>query len=156
MGEVTYSVGEVSARTGFSIDTLRYYERQGLIEPVRRSAGGKRRYREDDVEWLEFVSCLRLTGMPVNSMRHFAELCRIGDGTIRERIEVLSEHGRQVEAEIATLRERLTAINHKIGYYEEVLALDAADACNAAAASAGASAVAGAGASAGTGVRFQS
>ncbi|HEU5334103.1 MAG TPA: MerR family transcriptional regulator [Actinocrinis sp.] len=128
MVEVTYSVGEVSARTGFSIDTLRYYERLGLIEPVERTVGGKRRYRECDIEWLDFVSCLRLTGMPVNGMRHFAQLCRTGDGTIRERIELLSEHGRQVEAELATLRDRLTAIQGKIGYYEGVLALEDADA----------------------------
>jgi DNA-binding transcriptional MerR regulator len=128
MVEVTYTVGEVSARTGFSIDTLRYYERLGLIEPVERTAGGKRRYRECDIEWLDFVSCLRLTGMPVNGMRHFAELCRSGDGTIRQRIELLGEHGRQVEAELATLRDRLTAIQNKIGYYEGVLALEDADA----------------------------
>lgn len=128
MVEVTYSVGEVSARTGFSIDTLRYYERLGLIEPVARTAGGKRRYREGDIEWLDFVSCLRLTGMPVNGMRHFAQLCRSGEGTIRERIELLSEHGRQVEAELATLRERLAAIQYKISYYEGVLALEDADA----------------------------
>jgi DNA-binding transcriptional MerR regulator len=160
MGETTYSVGEVSARTGFSIDTLRYYERQGLIEPVGRSAGGKRRYREDDLEWLEFVSCLRLTGMPVNSMRYFAQLCRSGEGTIGERIEVLSAHGRQVEAELATLRERLTAINDKIGYYEGVLALESANASGVAAdgdadARSGANAGAGAGAAVGTGARLQ-
>lgn len=124
MGATTYSVGEVSARTGFSIDTLRYYERLGLIEPVERSVGGRRRYRDEDVGWLDFVSCLRDTGMPISQMREFAELCRDGEHTIAERVELLSAHGRQVEAEIETLREKLAAIQHKMDYYQGLLALD--------------------------------
>jgi DNA-binding transcriptional MerR regulator len=123
MSTTTYSVGEVSQRTGFSIDTLRYYERLGLIEPVDRSAGGRRMYREEDVGWLDFVSCLRDTGMPVERMRQFAELCRDGEHTVPERVEMLEAHGRRVEAEIETLRTKLEAIRHKIGYYEGVLAL---------------------------------
>jgi len=123
MSTTTYSVGEVSARTGFSIDTLRYYERLGLIEPVERSVGGRRMYREEDVGWLDFVSCLRDTGMPVERMRQFAELCRDGEHTVPERVDLLETHGRRVEAEIETLRAKLEAIRHKIGYYQGVLAL---------------------------------
>jgi DNA-binding transcriptional MerR regulator len=120
---ITYSVGEVSARTGFSIDTLRYYERLGLIEPVERTVGGRRRYRDEDVGWLDFVSCLRDTGMPINRMREFAELCRDGEHTIGERVELLTGHGRRVEAEIEALRAKLAAIQHKVDYYQGVLAL---------------------------------
>jgi DNA-binding transcriptional MerR regulator len=123
MSTTTYSVGEVSARTGFSVDTLRYYERLGLIEPVERSVGGRRRYREEDVGWLDFVSCLRDTGMPVERMRQFAELCRDGEHTVPERMGMLAAHGHRVEAEIETLRTKLEAIRHKIEYYEGVLAL---------------------------------
>jgi DNA-binding transcriptional MerR regulator len=119
----TYSVGEVSARTGFSIDTLRYYERLGLIAPVERTVGGQRRYRDEDVGWLDFVSCLRDTGMPVERMREFAELCRDGEHTVAERAELLSAHGLRVEAEIDTLRQKLAAIQHKLDYYRGVLAL---------------------------------
>jgi DNA-binding transcriptional MerR regulator len=120
----TYSVSEVSARTGFSVDTLRYYERLGLIEPVERTAGGRRRYRDEDVGWLDFVSCLRDTGMPISRMREFAELCRDGEHTIGERVELLTEHGRQVEAEIEVLRAKLAAIRNKVEYYQGVLALE--------------------------------
>ncbi|HZP53212.1 MerR family transcriptional regulator [Actinocrinis sp.] len=123
MSTTTYSVGEVSARTGFSVDTLRYYERLGLIEPVERSVGGRRRYREEDVGWLDFVSCLRDTGMPVERMRQFAELCRDGEHTVPERVDLLAAHGHRVEAEIESLRTKLEAIRHKIQYYEGVLAL---------------------------------
>ncbi|HEU5356140.1 MAG TPA: MerR family transcriptional regulator [Actinocrinis sp.] len=123
MSTTTYSVGEVSARTGFSVDTLRYYERLGLIEPVERSVGGRRMYREEDVGWLDFVSCLRDTGMPVERMRAFAELCRDGEHTVPERVDLLAAHGRRVEAEIEVLRTKLAAIHHKIEYYQGVLAL---------------------------------
>jgi len=118
----TYTVSEVSERTGFTIDTLRYYERLGLIERIERSTGGKRRYRADDIDWLEFVSCLRDTGMPVSSMRSFAELCRTGDETIPERIALLEGHRSAVEAQIEDMRRRLAAITHKIDYYRGVLA----------------------------------
>jgi DNA-binding transcriptional MerR regulator len=119
---ITYSVGEVSARTGFSIDTLRYYERLGLIAPVDRSTGGRRRYRDEDVDWLDLVSCLRDTGMPVNRMREFAELSRDGEHTVSERMDLPSAHGRQVEAEIEALQEKLAAIRHKVDFYRGVLA----------------------------------
>jgi DNA-binding transcriptional MerR regulator len=117
MNGITYTVGEVSQRTGFSIDTLRYYERLGLIEPIARSAGGARRYRDQDVGWLHFVSCLRETGMPVAAMRAFAELCRSGDVTVPERIDLLEAHGRDVEERIAALREQLAVIRGKVAYY---------------------------------------
>ena len=123
MSTTTYSVGEVSARTGFSVDTLRYYERLGLIEPVGRSVGGRRMYRDEDVGWLDFVSCLRDTGMPVERMREFADLCRDGEHTVPERVDLLAAHGQRVEAEIEVLRTKLAAIRHKIEYYEGVLAL---------------------------------
>jgi DNA-binding transcriptional MerR regulator len=124
MSTTTYSVGEVSARTGFSVDTLRYYERLGLIEAVERSVGGRRMYRDEDVGWLDFVSCLRDTGMPIERMREFAELCRDGEHTVPERVDLLAAHGRRVEAEIEVLRTKLAAIHHKIEYYQSVLALN--------------------------------
>lgn len=120
----TYTVGEVSERTGFTIDTLRYYERLGLIEQIERTSGGKRRYRADDIGWLEFVSCLRDTGMPISSMRSFAELCRAGDETIPARIALLDEHRAAVEAQIEDMRQRVAAISHKIEYYRGVLGPD--------------------------------
>jgi DNA-binding transcriptional MerR regulator len=116
-----YTVSEVSEQTGFTIDTLRYYERLGLIERIERT-GGKRRYRADDIRWLEFVSCLRDTGMPISGMRSFAELCRAGDETIPERIALLDEHRSAVETQIEDMRRRLAAITHKIDYYRGVLA----------------------------------
>ncbi|HEX7105703.1 MAG TPA: MerR family transcriptional regulator [Acidothermaceae bacterium] len=122
MTQMTYSVGEAAERSGFSVDTLRYYERLGLLEPIERTSGQQRRYREADLDWLGFVSCLRGTGMPVREMREFAELVREGDHTIPPRITLLEVHAERVRERIRELTEQLEAVDHKVAYYREVLA----------------------------------
>jgi DNA-binding transcriptional MerR regulator len=122
MTQTTYSVGEAAQRSGFSVDTLRYYERLGLLEPVERTSGQQRRYRASDLDWLGFVSCLRGTGMPVREMRAVAELVRAGDHTIPERIAVLEAHAERVRDTIRQLSAQLDAVDHKVAYYRAVLA----------------------------------
>jgi len=122
--EVTYTPGQVAERTGFSLDTLRYYERIGLLEPVARNAAGQRRFTEEDLGWLDLIRCLRDTGMPIAEMLRFAELTRTGEHTIAERIALLEAHDRKVEEQIAALCEKQEAIKRKIAYYRGVLSLD--------------------------------
>jgi DNA-binding transcriptional MerR regulator len=122
MTQTTYSVGEAAERSGFSVDTLRYYERLGLLEPVERTSGQRRRYRSSDLDWLGFVSCLRGTGMPVREMREVAELVRAGEHTIPQRIDVLETHAERVRQRIRELTEQLGAVEHKVAYYRDVLA----------------------------------
>jgi DNA-binding transcriptional MerR regulator len=117
--EATFSVGEAAAQSGFSVDTLRYYERLGLLTGVDRTAGGRRRYTADDLGWLALVSCLRGTGMPVREMQEFAELARAGDHDFAERRALLEAHRERVLAHIAALHEQLRMIDHKIDYYAE-------------------------------------
>ena len=117
----THSPGETVELTGFSLDTLRYYERIGLIEPVRRAVGGQRRYREEDVEWLGVLRCLRDTGMPIARMREFAEQVRAGDGTFAHRLVLLEEHDRAVAAQIALLERQRLRIQEKIEHYRAAL-----------------------------------
>ena len=119
----TYTPAQVVERTGFSLDTLRYYERIGLLEPIGRNAAGQRRFSEADLGWLGMVRCLRDTGMPIAEMIRFAELTRSGEHTIPDRVELLAEHDRRVEAQIGNLRERQQAIQHKISWYHGVLRL---------------------------------
>lgn len=115
-----YTPGQVVEETGFSLDTLRYYERIGLLERVGRNAAGQRRFTQDDVGWLGTIRCLRDTGMPIAEMLRFAELVRAGDHTIRDRIALLEAHDRRVQAQVDNLREQQTAIQKKIGYYRTV------------------------------------
>ncbi|XVQ84437.1 MerR family transcriptional regulator [Microbispora siamensis] len=115
-----YTPGQVVEETGFSLDTLRYYERIGLLEPVGRNAAGQRRFTEDDVSWLGMIRCLRDTGMPIAEMLRFAQLVRQGEHTIEDRIALLEEHDRKVEAQVADLRQKQGAIQRKIQYYKDV------------------------------------
>jgi DNA-binding transcriptional MerR regulator len=117
-----YSPGQVAEQTGFSLDTLRYYERIGLLDDIARNSGGQRVFTEGDVAWLRILRCLRDTGMPIQRMVRYAELARGGDETVAERLEVLREHDRDVEEKIAHLRVEQEHIRSKIAYYQRELA----------------------------------
>ena len=116
-GPGTYTVGEAAERTGFSVDTLRYYEREGLLDRVERTHTGRRRYTDDDLGWLELLHCLRDTGMSIGDMRRFAELIRAGDHTNGERADLLEAHRDRARARIARLHEQLRRVDAKIDYY---------------------------------------
>ncbi|GII57774.1 MerR family transcriptional regulator [Planotetraspora thailandica] len=114
------TIGEVAARTGLSVHTLRFYEREGILaDPVRRDAGGRRVYTENDIEWLNLCVILRTSGMPVPEIRRYTELARQGDGTEGERLALLREHHARVTAQIGDLHRCLDLITYKIGIYED-------------------------------------
>ncbi|MFG3342111.1 MerR family transcriptional regulator [Glycomyces sp. NPDC048151] len=116
----TYTIGECARRSGFTMDTLRYYERIGLIDEVDRTATGQRRFTDADLEWLGTLKCLRDTGMPVEQMGRFADLVREGDRTIPERIRLLEAHRVAVDASLADLAAKRDYISGKIAYYRSV------------------------------------
>jgi DNA-binding transcriptional MerR regulator len=116
-----YSPGQVAEQTGFSLDTLRYYERIGLLDDIARNSGGQRVFTEGDVAWLRILRCLRDTGMPIQRMVRYAELARGGDDTVPERLEVLREHDRDIDEKIAHLRVEQDHIRAKIDHYQREL-----------------------------------
>ncbi len=117
------SIGQVAERTGLTAHTLRFYEREGIIvNPVRRGPGGRRIYSEDDVEWLNLLTILRATGMPVTAIRRYTDLVRAGDGNEHERLALLRGHQEHVTAQLAQLTERLDLIRFKVGVYEDIIA----------------------------------
>ncbi|MEV0051271.1 MerR family transcriptional regulator [Saccharopolyspora shandongensis] len=116
------SIGQVVERTGLSVHALRFYEREGLlIGPVRRNSSGRRVYRQIDVEWLLNCTKFRASGMPLATIRRFAELVRSGPGNEDERLALLREHQRQVVERINELTDCLALIDHKVEVYEEHL-----------------------------------
>ena len=117
-----YSPAEASQKTGFSIDTLRYYEEIGLLEPIGRTAAGRRRFTVDDLGLLGMLRCLRDTGMPIAEMKRFAELTRGGDATVPDRIELLEAHDRRIDEQVATLLAQQSRIRGKIKYYRDASA----------------------------------
>jgi DNA-binding transcriptional MerR regulator len=100
-----------------SLDTLRYYERIGLIPPVDRDSGGRRVYGEEHLGWLEALNCLRRSGMPVREMQRYVALAHAGGHTAAERAELLQHHRETILQRIADLEEALAAVDRKIEYY---------------------------------------
>jgi DNA-binding transcriptional MerR regulator len=116
------TIAQAAERSGLTKDTLRYYERDGLmLAPVDRSATGHRRYTERDLTWIELITRLRATGMPIRDVRRYAELVRHGDGNEQERLDLLRSHRQQVLAQLAEVQEHLGAIDRKIGIYVDKL-----------------------------------
>jgi DNA-binding transcriptional MerR regulator len=118
-----YSPGQTADKSGFSLDTLRYYEKIGLLGDIGRTSAGWRRFSDDDLAWLGVLRCLRETGMPIAEMLRYAELARDGDGdeTFPERITLLEAHDQRVEEQIAGLRAQQRHIQEKIRYYRDAL-----------------------------------
>jgi DNA-binding transcriptional MerR regulator len=116
-GRDSYTISEVVAFTGLTAHTLRWYERIGLMAHVDRSHTGQRRYTNRDLDWLDLVGKLRLTGMPVADMVRYAELVRAGESTYGERHELLVATRRDVLARIAELQDTLAVLDRKISVY---------------------------------------
>jgi DNA-binding transcriptional MerR regulator len=122
---VSYTIAEAATATDLTPDTLRYYERDGLmLRPVGRSTTGHRRYEDADLRWIDLLNCLRGTGMPIREIRRYAELVRQGEGTEQARLDLLQDHRLQVLAQLAEVQEHLGAIDRKIGIYSEKVGLD--------------------------------
>ena len=138
LGSMTGSISSSQAaeQSGFSLDTLRYYERIGLLDGIDRAPSGHRRFRDDDLEWLGVLRCLRDTGMPIAQMRRYAELARTGQGTLAERLNLLTEHDARVQERIASLQAQHKHLREKIDWYRGQLPA-AAVGLSAAAAAAG-------------------
>ncbi|MFC7381636.1 MerR family transcriptional regulator [Sphaerisporangium rhizosphaerae] len=117
-------IGQVAERTGLSVHTLRFYEREGLLaQPVRRGAAGHRVYAAGDVDWLGVCIRLRASGMPLTDIRRYTELVKAGQGNEVERLEVLREHQERVLAQMHELNDCLELITHKVAIYESRLGL---------------------------------
>jgi DNA-binding transcriptional MerR regulator len=122
------SIAEAARRTGVSVHTLRYYERAGLVvTAIDRTSGGRRRYHTLDLDWITVCTRLRATGMPIKTIRRYAQLVSAGQGNEQERLAVMEAHSADVRAKIVELQENLELIEHKIDVYRGRLAAGDAD-----------------------------
>ena len=113
------TIAEVSKRFNISPDTLRYYERIGLIPEVNRTSGGMRDYTEESCNWVELAKCMRSAGVPIESLIEYCTLARQGDSTIHARKELLVEERRKILEKVEEMKETLDRINLKIERYEK-------------------------------------
>ena len=113
------TIAEVSKTFGLTADTLRYYERIGLIPPVKRSSSGIRDYDEKDCNWGEFIKCMRGVGIPVEMLIEYVAMFRLGKETIAARKALLVEQRQQLAEKIVAMQAVLERLDMKIAGYEE-------------------------------------
>lgn len=112
------TIAEVSKQYDISADTLRYYERIGLIPPVPRTQGGIRDYDEAACKWVELMKCLRAAGMQIEALVEYTALAQQGDSTQAQRKAILLEQREQLEGRIAEMQQSLDRLNKKIEWYD--------------------------------------
>lgn len=110
-------ISEVSEQCDISADTLRYYERVGLLPPVNRSESGIRDYSDLDVRRVEFIKCMRTAGLPVEVLIEYYRLVQQGDETAEDRKAILVQHRAEVKARMAELQKTLDLLDSKISFY---------------------------------------
>jgi DNA-binding transcriptional MerR regulator len=119
-GEIM-KIAEVSEQYDISADTLRYYERIGLIQPVTRNGNGVRDYSEIDLRRVEFIKCMRSAGLPIEVLIEYVGLVQQGDGTIEARKEILKEQRELLAARMKEMQKTLDILDHKIEVYENTV-----------------------------------
>lgn len=115
------TIQEVGVKTELTQDTLRYYEKVGMIPPVKRTAGGTRDYGEEDIRWIALAKCLRGAGLPVQAIVEYVKLFKAGDETILERLQLLKRQKEALLDQRRKMDEAIEKLEYKISRYEKGL-----------------------------------
>lgn len=107
-------IGEVAQRSGLSIDTIRYYEKRGLLPEAFRGPAGQRSYDASILHWIDFLKRMKASGMPLKEIAAYAVLWQQGAGTASERRRLLEQHGKRIAARIDELQSCLLVIDDKV------------------------------------------
>ena len=113
-----YTIGEMAQKLNVAPSTLRYYDKEGLLPFVERSSGGIRMFKEEDMEWLRLLGCLKKAGMPLKEIRSFLDWSRQGDATISQRLELLEKQRQSVLDQQKQLEDTLLMLDYKRWYYQ--------------------------------------
>ena len=112
------TIKEVSEKYNISQDTLRYYERIGMIPEISRTPGGIRNYQESDLGWVELAICMRSAGLPIEALIEYVKLYQQGDATFAARLQLLKEQRENLEEQKTQLEKAINKLNYKISRYE--------------------------------------
>ncbi|MFC6261868.1 MerR family transcriptional regulator [Levilactobacillus fujinensis] len=118
---MSYSIGQVAAKLAISPYTLRYYDKEGLLPFVDRNEAGRRRFKDNDFNFLEVIVCLKEAGVPVKQIGSFIDLCMTGDTTLQARYDFLADHEQKLMAKMARLQHTLDFLRWKKWYYKTAL-----------------------------------
>ena len=113
------TITEVSRKFDLSADTLRYYERIGLIPNVNRTKSGVRDYTEESCKWIELAKCMRLAGVPIETLIEYCALTQQGDSTVTTRKELLVEERKKLVKKMNDMTKTLDRLDYKIDRYEK-------------------------------------
>ncbi len=115
---MTYSIGEVAELFNLSIHTLRYYEKEGVLPFVKRSASGTRQFDDASIKGLKIVECLKKSGMPLKDIKQFMDWCQVGDSSLSQRRDMFMERRETVKKQMAELQAVMDVIDYKFWYYD--------------------------------------
>jgi DNA-binding transcriptional MerR regulator len=115
------TIKEVCEKYDITADTLRYYERVGVIPAVSRTKGGIRDYGEDDIAWVENAICMRSAGVPVEMLIEYVKLFQEGDSTFKARRDLLAEARTDIQAQLDRITETARLLDYKISRYDEAI-----------------------------------
>lgn len=114
-------ISEVAQKFGLTTDTLRYYEREGLVGPISKGKNGIRNYTESDLQRIQFVKCMRSAGMEINLLKQYLKLFEGGDKTLNERREILIKQREILKTKLDSIQEAYDKLNYKIDLYDKQL-----------------------------------
>ena len=114
-----YTIKEVSEKFGITPYTLRYYEKEELIPSILREKNGHRQYSDTDLEWIQIVCCMRATGMSIEYIKKYIDLCLLGENTLPERRQIILCQKEIIENHIKEYKQLLNVVNKKLKHYEE-------------------------------------
>ena len=115
------TISEISKKCNISPDTLRYYEKVGLVSDVNRTAGGIRDYSEQDCAQVEFVKCMRSAGLSIEVLRRYFELFRCGKRTLKARRDLLAKERKNLQMRFKELQDTIRRLDYKISVYDKAL-----------------------------------
>ena len=125
-----YTVKDIAEMLNLSTYTIRYYENSGLIPFVDRTKGNIRMFSDYSVSWLRPVHCLRTTGLPIEGVKSYVEMCLRGDSTIPERAKLIFQQEKRLREQLHELRKQMKILKYKKSHYENLLKTHSADTCN--------------------------
>ena len=113
-----YTIGEMAQRLNVAPSTLRYYDKEGLLPFVERSSGGIRMFKDEDMEWLRVLGCLKKAGMSLKEIKSFIDWSRQGDATIGQRLDLIEKQRQSVLDQQKQLADTLLMLDYKRWYYQ--------------------------------------
>lgn len=115
---MTYTIKQAAEKMGVSIPTLRYYDKEGLLPFIEKKENGTRVFKEEDLNTLRIISCMKSSGMPIKDIKRYMDMCIEGNETLEARLEIFLKRKEVVKEQIEELNRIMDVIEHKISYYE--------------------------------------